>query len=125
MKNLDKKSKEIFLKIYSLLKEEDYTELNNLDGVFMPLCVEKMGTIRINFIKWEKISISQYYVKNGEFYYYPEMIILYNKYLKNFICPVYFKHDNEDFKYSHINFEKENIKLVNNWLRNINNEYEL
>ena len=118
MKNLDKKSKEIFFKIYSHLKEEEYTELNNLDGEFKPLCVEKKGTVWVNCIKWEKISIRRYYIKMDEYYFSPELIILYSKYFKNFICPVYYKYDDEDL-------QKENIRYIKNWLISINNNFKL
>jgi len=137
MKKLDERAKKVFVKIYSLLNEEGYVKINNSDGVFMPLCVEKVGTVIMNDIEFEKISLAHYYEQNGDLMADPEMIFLYNNKFQDFIYPVYFKQDNlameedslimegQTVKEYRVNRQNQHNRFANIWLKNIKWQQDL
>jgi len=137
MKKLDERAKKVFVKIYSLLNEEGYVKINNSDGGFMPLCVEKVGTVIMNDIEFEKISLAHYYEQNGDLMADPEMIFLYNNKLQDFIYPVYFKKDSFEMdedclimdgktvKEYRVNRQNQHNRFANIWLKNLKWQQDL
>jgi len=137
MKKLDERAKKVFVKIYSLLNEEGYVKINNSDGGFMPLCVEKVGTVIMNDIEFEKISLAHYYEQNGDLMADPEMIFLYNNKFQDFIYPVYFKQDSFEMdedclimdgktvKEYRVNRQNQHNRFANIWLKNLKWQQDL
>lgn len=89
MKKLSVEATQIFITIYNLLDGKEHLIINNAEGIFMALHVEKVGTAKMGEVVLEKISFAHYYKQNGDFCADPEMIFLFNVNLE-LVIPCYF-----------------------------------
>jgi len=133
LKALNKKAETIFYKLIEKINEDGYVKIDNTNGAFMPVSVEK-----INESHYGKIySIAHYYEQNGDLMKDPEMTFLVNNEDKK-VYPISYQTDGifggyeqgatfendllvgirKQFNNAHKNF-------ANQWMININNQQEL
>lgn len=77
--------------------EQEYTKIDNTNGTYMPLVVEKVRETEDYFI----FSMAHYYEQNGDLMRDPEMTVLYHKQL-NMFFPESFQQDGLFSKYQQV-----------------------
>ncbi|MFL1706663.1 DUF6908 domain-containing protein [Campylobacter sp. MOP7] len=106
---LNAASTERFKKILAVLGEKDYIKIDNSDGVFMPLVVERLSK--------NVFSLSHYGEMNGDLMANPDMTFLVEG---DDITPLSFQDD-----YMGIYTKKCDLAFCDLWLKNIEDQQRL
>lgn len=136
MKTLNKTATKIFLRLVAMAKsnEDNYIKINNAEGVFMPLSVEKVGEIE----GYECFSLAHYREQNGDLMSDPQMeFLLMQNQVGSIVIPYSFRNDYmgidsrdvlvEDSKLKGFRGKAivDNIEFANMWLKNIKHQQNL
>lgn len=136
MKTLNKTATKIFLRLVAMAKdkEDNYIKIDNTEGTFMPLSVEKVGNIE----DFECFSLAHYGEQNGDLMADPEMCFLLAQNEQNAIAmPYSFRNDYMGINREDILVENgklkgirhkavaDNVKFANMWLVNIKNQQNI
>lgn len=106
---LNKQATETFRKILELLGKKDHLKIDNTNGVFMPLVVEKVGK--------DIISLAHYWECNGDLMADPEMTF---KVSDEGITPLTYRNDGMA-----IYTECNNANFANMFLKNIKEQQHI
>ena len=133
MKKLNKQSAEVFNKIIELLDESDHATIDNCDGTFMKLHIEKLYEVK-DFIGFPGVvySLSHYFEMNGDLVPDPDMTFI--KINDGFIYPLAYQDQygyqrglwSDDGKWIINKKVQGDLVLFGNmWMKNIKNQQEL
>ncbi len=123
---INKKNKEIFEILISKMKD-NYLKLDNSDGIFMPVVLEKIGN--------KFYSLAHYYEQNGDLMADPEVVFYQDS--NNEYYPCSFRTDGLGLDREYIVFENgkpskiykngqlDNSYFCDDWLNNIKHQQEL
>ena len=128
MMRLNKTTTKTFHKIIEQIPESG--KIDNTNGAFMPLVVEKLRTFDIG----TEYSLCHYFKQNGDLCQDPEMVFMAHK--SGAVYPMMFQmaippvHERSmEKKYDKWVYSKrlnrEHTKFANMWLRNIKNQQKL
>lgn len=136
MKTLNKTATKIFLRLVDMAKdkEDNYIKIDNTEGTFMPLSVERVGNIE----DFECFSLAHYGEQNGDLMADPQMefLLIQNK-RGSLVIPYSFRNDymgvnrmdilieNNSLKGFRRKAIADNIVFANMWLVNIKNQQKL
>lgn len=136
MKTLNKTATKIFLALVEMAKksENNHIKIDNTEGTFMPLSIEKIGEIE----GYECFSMAHYGEQMGDLMADPEMCFLLaqNK-NDSIIIPYSFRNDymgvdrmdilieNNTIKGIRKKAIADNVAFANMWLKNIKNQQNL
>ena len=91
MNMLNKQATAIFKRLIAMTEATGYVKINNAEGSFMPLSVEKVGIASdVMGVDMEIFSLAHYYQQNGDLMADPEMTFFV--YYEN-IFPASFRQD--------------------------------
>ncbi len=89
MKKLNKKAALVFNTLISKMNGEQHLKIDNTDGVFMPITIEKLQSdVQIVDMLVDIYSLSHYFQLNGDLVPDPDMTFAVSKVLDNFIVPM-------------------------------------
>lgn len=92
MKKINLEAAQVFNCLIKRMKGKDYLKLDNSEGFFLPIIIEKLsedvifGSLKIDFY-----SLSHYYMENGDLVPDPDMLFAVNKTDCNSIWPFTFQ----------------------------------
>lgn len=109
MKVLDKKSEAIFKQLLELLGEKEYLKLDNSDGVYMPLSIQRLGE--------NKVALAHYGELNGDLMADPDMEFEIGE---DYIRPLTYQND-----YMGYFSENPDLEFCKMWLQNIKEQQRL
>jgi|ETNmetMinimDraft_26_1059896.scaffolds.fasta_scaffold61403_2 hypothetical protein len=135
MKKINQISASIFNKLVALMGENDHLKIDNSDGCFMPIVIEKLGSpSNIGGQPVQVFSLTHYFKQNGDSVPDPDMTFAQSLYDNNCIWALTYQ---DQLRYDEAVFIKdghwvENKKLQNDlsvfsgqWLKNIKDQQEL
>ncbi|NPE30774.1 hypothetical protein HNV12_23035 [Methanococcoides sp. SA1] len=74
MKRINQKATQVFNKLIKLMKGEDHLKLDNSNGAFMPINIERHSTgVSFGPIKVDIYSLTHYFKQNGDLVSDPDM----------------------------------------------------
>ncbi len=136
MKTLNKTATKIFLQLVEKVKAnaDNYIRINNAEGVYMPLNIEKISDIA----SFECFSMAHYGEQNGDLMADPEMcFLLAKKGADSIVIPYSFRNDymgvdrmdflieNNKIRGARKKAIADNVAFANMWLKNIKNQQNL
>lgn len=136
MKTLNKTATKIFLALVEMAKsnENNYIKIDNTEGQFMPLSVEKIGEIE----GYECFSIAHYGEQMGDLMADPEMCFLLAQNSRDsIVIPYSFRNDYVGIDRTDILIEDnklkglrpkaiaDNVAFANMWMKNIKNQQNI
>ena len=135
MKKLNKKAALVFNTLISKMNGEQHLKIDNTDGVFMPITIEKLQSeIMIVDMLVDIYSLAHYFQMNGDLVPDPDMTFAVSKVLDNFIVPMTFQ---DMYNYNEgifivngtwkINkrYQHDHAAFAGQWLINIKNQQNL
>ena len=131
MKMLNKKATGIFNIILGLLGENDYIKIDNTNGAFMPLSVERLYKVDGDR---DVISLAHYFEQNGDLVQDPEMLFVVVN--EEMIMPISIQHafgrvnegvvfENNKMTGVYVKAQKDMTVFAGMWLNNIKNQQGL
>ena len=109
MKVLDKQAEAIFRQLLELLGRKEHLKLDNSDGVFMPLCIQRLDKNRV--------ALTHYGELNGDLMADPDMEFEIGE---DYIKPLTYQND-----YRGYFTDNPDAEFANMWLRNIKEQQRL
>ncbi len=136
MKTLNKTATKIFLQLVEKVKAnaDNYIKINNAQGLYMPLNIEKISDID----SFECFSMAHYGEQNGDLMADPKMcFLLAQKGADSIVIPYSFRNDymgvdrmdilieNNKIRGARKKAIADNVSFANMWLKNIKNQQNL
>lgn len=88
MKKINQKAAKIFNVLIKQMKGEDHLKLDNSNGAFMPVSIERLSTgVSFGPIKVNLFSLTHYFKQNGDLIPDPDMLFAVNQTDSNTIWP--------------------------------------
>lgn len=136
MKKINQKATKVFNKLIELMDGKDYLKLDNSDGSFMPLSIERLSTgISFGPIQIDIFSLTHYFKQNGDLVPDPDMSFAVSQSNKNSIWALsyqdqfgyqegVFQDSNSVWKINkHI--QRDHTSFASMWLQNIKQQQNI
>jgi hypothetical protein len=129
MKNLSKKAATVFNAMIKLMGENDHLKIDNTNGTFMPVVIEKLGEITLYNIPMERYSVAHYFEQNGDLVPDPDMTFFVVKANPEMIFPASFQNqmtymesilqdESKNWRFRKA-IQKDQATFANMWMGNI------
>lgn len=88
MKRINQKAAQVFNTLINLMKGEDLLKLDNVNGAFMPINIERLSTgVSFGPIKVDLYSLTHYFKQNGDLIPDPDIQFAVSQVNNNAIWP--------------------------------------
>jgi hypothetical protein len=134
MKKLNKKAARVFNAMIKLMGENDHLKIDNTNGTFMPVVIEKVQEVMFYQSECTIYSVAHYFEQNGDLVPDPEMTFLVVKANTEVIYPATFQNqmsyqeslfkDGVDWKFSR-SMQSGHTDFANMWMGNIKEQQNL
>ena len=134
MKRLNQNSSEIFVKLIGLMKSEQHLKIDNSQGSFMALSIEKLYDVSIVGRDMTCYSLSHYFSQNGDLVPDPDMTFFVHNLDSSFIYPATFQdqfsyreglYQDGDKWYINKKEQADQTSFANMWLKNIKEQQDI
>lgn len=135
MQYLNEASVHVFQKLVNLMGEESHLKLDNSNGIFMPVVIEKIADFEFKGFKTVQYSIAHYFEQNGDLVPDPDITFFVLKDRPEMIFPasyqdqhkydvIIWQDDDDVWKYNPL-LGDSMVSFCNVWLKNIKRQQNL